>query len=68
MRFDLRRLFYAVLVFALLCFTAVVVRSELRKVRETRARVDYWAGHITLEEARELVGDVANTWPPQRPK
>ena len=68
-RFSLRTLLIAVAILSCLCFGVVVIRAVLHEERQAGQKFstwyDYQSGVITLEQAREVVGDEVDNWGPQ---
>jgi hypothetical protein len=71
MRFSLGKLLLAFVVLSIICYAMSQMWQTYREARETAVWSDYQGGFITREQAREQVGERANTWEkgkPQRPQ
>lgn len=67
MQFRLRHIFYAITVFAFILGGWLWYGHALRKAHRDATREAYMHGRITLEEARDHIGDEVDRWPRRLP-
>jgi len=63
-RFGLRALLISVTALSVVLGLAIWVWRGLADAHPAAVRNEYLGGRITLEEARQDIGDIVDTWPP----
>jgi hypothetical protein len=67
MRFSLGKLLLAFVALSIVCYATSAAWQTYREANEAAIWSDFQNGSITREQAREQVGEVADTWEKGKP-